>query len=186
VADVTVNEGSPFILFTLESFVGQRIKVWVSEETADLGNVSASGSDADASSSLQYFDGSNWVNYTPGQFIDVVPGPDAMPGDPASILVRMAVRQDDPYELSESRRRRRAASTTPPPARFWTMARARSSVRTTPTANRMPLARTGSPAISSRTTTARSIRHSSTICASMRVRPGRCSRSVVCQRPRLR
>lgn len=102
VADVTVNEGSPFIVFKLESFVGQKLQVSVGSDTATLGNITASGSTADASDSLEYFNGTAWVTYTPGSFIDVVPSGNAVSGDPATVLVRLAVKQDQPYEMAES------------------------------------------------------------------------------------
>lgn len=101
VADVTVNEGSPFIVFKLDSFVGQKLTVSVGSDTAILGDITSTG--VDASSSLQYFDGISWVNYTPGSSIDVNPsGISPLPGDPATVLVRLAVKQDAPYEMSES------------------------------------------------------------------------------------
>jgi hypothetical protein len=99
VADVTVNEGSPYIVFSLDSFVGQKLRVDVSSGTATLGDVTQTG--VDAADSLEYWTGNAWVSYTPGSYVEVTPAAGQLPGDASSVLVRMAVKQDAPYEVSE-------------------------------------------------------------------------------------
>ncbi len=100
VADVTVNEGSGYIVFSLDSFVGQKLSVSLSNGTAKLGDVTQSG--MDASDTLEYWTGSAWVPYVPGSPIEVTPNGNQLPGEAKSVPVRLKINNDNPYEASES------------------------------------------------------------------------------------
>jgi hypothetical protein len=94
VDDITVNEGSPFAVFTVHGTPGQLMRL-------ALGNTPASG-DADAvlgtdtgdaghGVPLQVYNGSQWVDYAPGSFAMI-------PGGSQVLLVRTRLVQDGLHE----------------------------------------------------------------------------------------
>ncbi|MCB1077315.1 MAG: DUF4347 domain-containing protein, partial [Verrucomicrobiae bacterium] len=84
VSSITVNEGSPWGVFTVTGNVGQILQI-------DLSDGTATG--ADYGPALEIFDGSNWVSYTPGSDITLTS---------ATLLVRTAITQDTISEGSET------------------------------------------------------------------------------------
>lgn len=94
VSSVTVNEASPYAVFSVTALTGGRIvslALGDPNDTAtfgvDYGNTPASG--------LQIFDGSGWVDYMAGTFVPLAGS------GPSELLVRTPVVQDDVYEVSE-------------------------------------------------------------------------------------
>jgi hypothetical protein len=83
VSSVTVNEASPFAVFTVTGDAGQLVSLALGDGTATL---------ADYGPALQYFDGSDWVDYT---------GAVAL-GDGGTLLVRTPVIDDGVFEGSET------------------------------------------------------------------------------------
>lgn len=81
----TVNEASPYLLFTVAGVAGQYVKLAAANATATLG--------LDALPNLQYYDGSAWQTYTAGSYI-------ALPQTTTS--VRLPVLQDNINEGSET------------------------------------------------------------------------------------
>jgi VCBS repeat-containing protein len=90
VSSPTVNEGSNWAVFTVDSLPGQVI-------TLSLNEGSGSGyADVDQTQPLEYWNGSAWVDYTPGSQVTIpVSG---------TLLVRVDIRaeQDAPYEGAET------------------------------------------------------------------------------------
>ena len=87
VNSITVNEGSPYAVFTVSANTNQYIKLHTQSETATQ--------DVDYSSSLQYFDGTSWQNYNAETFVKV-------PNGETSLLVRVTIINDNPYEKAET------------------------------------------------------------------------------------
>ena len=95
VNDVTVNEGSPFIVFTVTGVEGQYVKLGTESGTAVVGT--------DTGTALEYFNGTAWVAYIPGSMVQIPSDGDGTPNEAgAPLLVRLAVTQDTNYEISES------------------------------------------------------------------------------------
>ncbi|MBV0881847.1 VCBS domain-containing protein [Noviherbaspirillum sp. L7-7A] len=82
VSNGDINEASPYAIFRVGGASGQIV-------TLSLANGNASNSDH--GTSLQYYDGTSWLDYS---------GPVAMPG--AEMLVRVAIIQDSVYEGRET------------------------------------------------------------------------------------
>ena len=61
VDDVTVNEKSPFAVFTVTAAEGQYVKL-VLAATTGAANATLTGSDADIGPALEYWNGSAWVS----------------------------------------------------------------------------------------------------------------------------
>ncbi|MBU3600727.1 hypothetical protein ICN28_09370, partial [Polynucleobacter sp. 30F-ANTBAC] len=85
VTSVTVNEGSPYAVFQVTGSTGEYTSLALSSGTAIVGT--------DAAPSLQYFDGSTWQNYTPGDFVQIPAG---------GLLVRTAISNDTPADNNET------------------------------------------------------------------------------------
>lgn len=81
----TVNEASPYLMFTVAGVSGQYVKLSAASATATLG--------LDALQNLEYYDGTAWQAYTAGSYI-------ALPQ--ASTSVRLPVLQDKINEGSET------------------------------------------------------------------------------------
>ncbi|MFV9657656.1 VCBS domain-containing protein [Pseudomonas sp. NY15366] len=97
VNSVFVNEASPYALFTVSGSAG----VAVSLALSDSDGLPASdtlatlvGPNADIGSSLEYYNGSAWVSYTPGNLVQIPSGD--------KLLVRVAIQQDAIHEGNES------------------------------------------------------------------------------------
>ncbi|MGE4404512.1 Ig-like domain-containing protein [Pseudomonas sp.] len=97
VNSVFVNEASPYAVFTVSGSAGVAVSLALSDSEglpASDTRATLSGTDADIGSTLEYFDGSDWVSYTPGSSV-VIPSGD-------TLLVRVAIKQDDLHEGNES------------------------------------------------------------------------------------
>ena len=92
VNDVTVNEGSPFAVFTVTGEPDQFVKLALAPTTNASGNASLTGANADIAQTLQFFNGTTWVDYLPGSFVQI---PATSHGE---LLVRVAVVNDTPLE----------------------------------------------------------------------------------------
>ncbi len=90
VTGTTVNEASPYVLFTLGGASGQRVTLDLLSGTASLG---LDTSNAGTNVPLQYLVGSTWTDYTPGSVITL---------SGTSLLVRTAVVNDSLYEGMET------------------------------------------------------------------------------------
>jgi VCBS repeat-containing protein len=91
VSSPTVNEASPYAVFTVGGASGQ--KVILTLTTTGTGDgYAVSGSDFLAA--LEYFDGNNWVSYSGT--------PVAIPAGGTTMLVRTPILQDTTYEGSET------------------------------------------------------------------------------------
>jgi len=98
--NVTVNEVSPYALFRVTGFEGQAVSLTLASGTAELDRAFRTG--------METFDGAVWVPYRPGTY---VPFPEsnavraattmASEGRPATLLVRVPIVKDRPYEVSE-------------------------------------------------------------------------------------
>ncbi len=85
-----VNEASPYVMFEVSGAEGQWISLSLSETTNANGNATTG---LDFLPNLQYFDGTNWVNYTSG--LIQIPDTSANNG---KLLVRTAILQDNVWE----------------------------------------------------------------------------------------
>jgi hypothetical protein len=90
VNNVTVNEGSPFAVFTVGGREGQYVKLDLAPGTATAGS--------DYIDALEYWNGGAWTAYTPGTFVKV---PGNTPTADGQLLVRVAIKQDTDFEVSE-------------------------------------------------------------------------------------
>jgi hypothetical protein len=96
VTSVTVNEASPYAVFKVTGEAGAAVVLSTTDGSAKDG---VSDSDPrDYSAALQYFNGSGWVDYTPGASVNL------SAGTVGSLLVRTAIFNDSPavVEGSES------------------------------------------------------------------------------------
>jgi uncharacterized delta-60 repeat protein len=87
VTNPTVSEGSPYAVFTVTGEPGQLVKLELTSGTATVGT--------DTGDTLQYFNGTNWVNYTAGTSV-------AIPADGTTLLVRTTITGDSVYEGQET------------------------------------------------------------------------------------
>ena len=85
ITGTTVNEASPYVLFSVAGTSGQHVNLSLSSGTATIGN--------DFLPNLEYFNGANWVAYT---------GSAAVIPSGNTLLVRTAVMQDKLNEGSET------------------------------------------------------------------------------------
>ena len=86
VNNVTVNEASPYLVFTVSGAASQKAKLILTAGTATL--------TTDFGPSLQYFDGTTWQNYTADTYVSL--------NGSGSLMVRTAIVQDAAYEISEN------------------------------------------------------------------------------------
>ena len=91
VNSVDVNEASPYAVFTVKAQAGQQLALGLQEDNDLLSADAKLGTDT--GTQLQYFDGSNWVNYTSGTVATPASG---------TLLVRVAVVNDSVYEGPEA------------------------------------------------------------------------------------
>lgn len=86
VNDITVNEGSPYAVFTVTGVDNQWTKL-------ALSNGTATGSGTDFGGGLEYWNGSAWTTYTANSYIQF---------DGTTLLVRTPINNDGTFEGSES------------------------------------------------------------------------------------
>ena len=91
VNSIDVNEASPYAVFTVKAQAGQALTLGLQEDNDLLSADAKLGTDT--GTQLQYFDGSNWVNYTSGTVSTPASG---------TLLVRVAVTNDSVYEGPEA------------------------------------------------------------------------------------
>jgi len=92
VNSITVNEGSPYAVFTVTGVAGQKVSLALGS-TSTTSDVDAS-SGADFSPNLEYYDGSQWQAYSGA--------PVAIPAGGTTLLVRTAINNDSAYEGAET------------------------------------------------------------------------------------
>jgi hypothetical protein len=85
VSNVTVNEGSPFAVFKVTGTTGEYTSLRLTSGTATIGT--------DTGTALQFFNGTTWVNYNAGDFVQIPVG---------GLLVRAAISVDLLDENSET------------------------------------------------------------------------------------
>jgi len=95
VNNVTVNEGSPYEVFTVTGAVNQYVQLSTTNGTAVGGTTTPTDGSVDYSTNLQYFDGTNWQSYTPGTFVKI-------PNGGTNLLVRTAIVNDTVYEGAQT------------------------------------------------------------------------------------
>ncbi len=81
VSDVTVNEGSPYAVFTVTGAAGQKVSLGLANQNVD-------GTDLGA---LQYFDGIRWQAYLAGELVTL--------NDAGKLLVRVALSPEQEFVL---------------------------------------------------------------------------------------
>ena len=87
VNDILVNEASPHGVFTVQGVQGQIVSLELAPGTAD--------SNVDYTDSLEYFDGTNWVAYTPGDKVTIT-------NADGTLLVRNPIINDSVFEGAET------------------------------------------------------------------------------------
>lgn len=92
--NVTVNEGSPYAVFTVGGREGQYVDLTLAAGTATSGT--------DYANALEYWNGSAWTTYTPGTFVKIPSDGDGTANEVANLLVRVAILQDTPMDGGET------------------------------------------------------------------------------------
>ena len=92
--DITVNEGSPYGVFEVTGQPGQKVTLELIDGSATGGTGSPTDGTVDYHTTLEYFDGTQWQTYTPGDLVDVPAG--------GTLLIRVPIVNDDNYENSET------------------------------------------------------------------------------------
>lgn len=87
VSNPTISEASPYAVFTVTGAPGQLVRLALASGTATLG--------VDTGTSLQYFNGTAWVNYTPGTLVPI-------PAGGSTLLVRVNIIGDTGFEGAET------------------------------------------------------------------------------------
>jgi hypothetical protein len=98
VADITVNEGSPYAVFTVTGVAGQKLSLSLgaTSSTSDVdATLGTDTHDAGTGVPLQYFNGSTWVDYVPGSLVSI-------PQGASTLLVRTALTDDTANEGPEA------------------------------------------------------------------------------------
>lgn len=90
VNNVSVNEASPYAVFTVTGASGQVIQLALGSQTASVGTDTGN---TPSGTELEYFDGSAWVGYTPSSNITMTS---------ATLLVRTAITNDGTFEGQEA------------------------------------------------------------------------------------
>jgi hypothetical protein len=90
VNSITVNEGSPFAVFTVTGVTGQFVKLATSNGTA---------TSADYGSSLEFYDGAVWRAYSAGDFAQI---PAGASGTGTTLLVRTAIVNEAAWDRDET------------------------------------------------------------------------------------
>lgn len=83
--NISVNESSPYGVFTLTGAIGQKVQLALHNMTATVGT--------DAGTGLEYYNGAEWVNYTADSTLTLAS---------STLLVRTTITQDSTFEGQES------------------------------------------------------------------------------------
>lgn len=84
----TVNEGSDYGSFVVEGAEGQKVQLELVDGTATVGSETNDKSGAtDYTGDLEYFDGTQWKSYIPGEYVEIPEG--------GQLWVRVPVVNDD-------------------------------------------------------------------------------------------
>jgi hypothetical protein len=97
VNDVTVNEGSPYAVFTVDAREDQYVRL--SLGSTSTGNDATLGADTGA---VQYWNGTAWADYQEGLFVRVPADGDTQDGEAAPLLVRVKIAVDDQSDNGET------------------------------------------------------------------------------------
>ena len=97
IANITVNEASPFAVFRLDGVEGQRVQLSLQSYASGSAPTGTSPATlgADTGTQIQYFDGLGWQSYTPGAYV-------VYPNGSTTLLVRVALVNDGIYEGPEA------------------------------------------------------------------------------------
>ncbi len=90
VDNISVNENSPFAVFTVSGTGNQPVTLALQNDANGATNDAALGTDTDTQ--IQYFNGSEWVDYSSGT-VNLIDG---------SLLVRVAINDDNTFEGPET------------------------------------------------------------------------------------
>jgi hypothetical protein len=94
---ITVNEASPFAVFTVTGVAGQQVSLALGNTAVGTDVDATLGTDtgnAGATVPLQYYNGTAWVDYTPASTVTITGG--------TTLLVRTAITNDSAYEGAET------------------------------------------------------------------------------------
>jgi alpha-tubulin suppressor-like RCC1 family protein len=94
VNSLTVNEGSPYVVFKVGGVEGQYVSLALDTGTATSG--------VDYTAALEYFNGTSWVSYTAGSLVVIPSDGDGTLGEAANLLVRVAITNDDDRDDGET------------------------------------------------------------------------------------
>jgi VCBS repeat-containing protein len=97
IAPISVNEGSPYAVFTIGGVAGQQLRLALGNTATSADTDATLGTDthnAGTGVPLQYYNGTAWVDYSPASLI-AIPAGDAL-------LVRTAITNDATYEGAET------------------------------------------------------------------------------------
>ncbi|MCI0915925.1 VCBS domain-containing protein [Pseudomonas stutzeri] len=94
VNSVFVNEASPYAVFTVSGSTGVAVSLTLSDSAGLPASDTRATLGSDLGTTLEYYNGSAWVGYTPGSQV-VIPSGD-------KLLVRVTINQDDVHEGNES------------------------------------------------------------------------------------
>jgi hypothetical protein len=100
VNNITVNEGSPYAVFTISAKEGQRVQAALSSVTST--GTTAASSGTDYTNTMEYWNGTAWVSLTANTFITVPGDGDATAGEPTNLLVRVAITNDATADNNET------------------------------------------------------------------------------------
>lgn len=95
VNDILVNEASPHGVFTVQGVQGQEVKLALGDGTANGLGVDYGSNGSDGKVNLQYYDGSAWVDYTPGSKVTIT-------NADGTLLVRTPIANDSVFEGAET------------------------------------------------------------------------------------
>ncbi len=90
VNNISVNENSPFAVFTVSGTGNQPVTLALQNDANGATNDAALGTDT--ATQIQYFNGSEWIDYTSGT-VNLING---------SLLVRVAINDDNTFEGPET------------------------------------------------------------------------------------
>jgi hypothetical protein len=104
ITNLTVNEGSPYAVLSVGGVEGQYVKLSLTDGTAtdnEDQTVLTNGTE-DYSPAFEYFNGAAWVSYTPGSYVKIPSDGNGTAGEPANLLVRLAIINDNVADNSET------------------------------------------------------------------------------------